>query len=225
MPLGASCGNEVADPQKCPVCQAGRATKKKTAVVAQPAMCSGCGNVVDDPHDCPICKAGRGAKRKNAARKKGVRLCPRCEDTLEEQDWDGVPVLSCPNCRGSFFPLGGLEQVLNKLREACSPVDAHTLREEFKDRFHRKLPEAIRYKDCPMCGTVMMRKSYCSVSGVIVDLCGDDGTWVDEANFGALTDFVVRGGDELTERAKNRKTSFGTKSSGNSSLIDRLLGK
>ncbi len=224
MPLCASCGNEVADPHQCPVCQAGRGAKKKPAV-AKPGMCSGCGNVVEDPYDCPICKAGRGANKKRAAQKKGVRLCPRCEDPLEQQDWDNVDVLSCPNCRGSFFPLGGLEQVLDKLRETCSPVDAHTLREEFKNRFHRKLPEAIRYKDCPHCGTVMTRRNYGTVSGVIVDQCGDHGTWMDEANFGALTDFVVRGGDELTAQARKRKTSLGIKSSGTPSILDRLLGK
>jgi Zn-finger nucleic acid-binding protein len=131
----------------------------------------------------------------------------------------------CPNCRGIFFPARGLEEVLNKLRATCDPVDVQSVLREFKDRFNRKLPTAIRYKACPVCSTVMTRRNYATVSGVIVDECGDHGTWVDEAQFGALADFISRGGDVLATEASKVRARIQPGKGGGSSLLDRLFGK
>ncbi|MHC4547907.1 MAG: TFIIB-type zinc ribbon-containing protein [Planctomycetota bacterium] len=190
------------------------------------SLCPGCGNEVVDTQRCPVCEAGR-APRGGSPRKlaKGLSKCPRCNEFLLKQDWDGVITYSCPNCRGTFFPARGLEEVLNKLRATCDPVDVQTVLKDFRDRFSRKLPTAIRYKTCPVCNTVMTRRNYATVSGVIVDACGDHGTWVDEAQFAALADFICRGGDVLaTEVRKVRaRISPGEQRSGGT-LLDKFFG-
>ncbi len=77
-----------------------------------------------------------------------------------------------------------------------------TVCREFRDRFTRELPAAMRYKSCPECGTVMTRLNYAGSSGIILDVCGHHGTWVDQSAFGSLTDFVSRGGDLIRQRRR-----------------------
>jgi Zn-finger nucleic acid-binding protein len=189
------------------------------------ALCSSCGNEVPDPTQCPVCQAGRAPRQGESKRlAKGRGRCPRCNEFLSEEDWDGVMTFCCPNCRGIFFPNRGLEEVLNKLRATCDPVDVQSVMKDFKDRFSRKLPTAIRYKTCPVCVTVMTRRNYATVSGVIVDQCGDHGTWVDEAQFGALADFISRGGDVLATEASKTRARIQQSQGGGKPLLERFFG-
>jgi len=188
-------------------------------------FCSGCGNEVDDPSRCPICKSGRATKPRRR-REAGQHTCPRCEVALEQQDWEGSITWTCPDCRGIFFPERTLEEVLNKLRAAADPVDTRDALKDFRDRFTRRLPEQVRYKHCPACGEIMTRFNYLTVSGVLVDVCGKDGTWVDENAFAELADFICRGGDVVAnaaDRVRNRTT--GTRRESSSNLLDKLFGR
>lgn len=220
--LCTGCGNEVEDATRCPVCEAGRGARKPS----KPTLCQGCGNEVVDPADCPICRAGRGRrKRAPSPIEAGKPACPRCAEYLEEQKWEEVAVLQCPNCRGTFFPERGLEATLNKLRATVSPMDVASVLAEFKGRFTRQLPTAVRYKACPTCRTVMTRRNYQTVSGVIVDVCGTHGTWVDEAAFAALADFITRGGDLLASKVDSLRTRVTPTAGASPSLMDRLFGR
>lgn len=188
------------------------------------ALCTHCGNEVDDPARCPICQAGRATPKVRRSRDDGA-LCPRCEVDLETQNMEGCAAFSCPDCRGIFFPEFTLETVLNKLRATCDPVDVRAVLQDFRDRFHRKLPETVRYKKCPVCTTPMTPSNYRTVSGVIVDLCGQHGTWVDEQAFAALADFICRGGDLVANEAgRVRARTTGRRPEGGPNLVDRLFG-
>ena len=191
------------------------------------SLCRVCGNEVDDPANCPVCLAGRAPHRGAAAVESGSAcLCPRCADPLGQQDWEGTTTLTCPSCRGTFFPDGSLEVVLNKLRATTDPVDVASAVQEFKDRFTRPLPDAVRYKSCPVCGTTMTRQNYATVSGVIVDNCPDHGSWVDETAFAALADFICRGGDAVASKAgKVRARLDSTQPGRSTSLFDRFFGQ
>lgn len=188
------------------------------------ALCSSCGNEVEDPVRCPICKAGRGSPKVRKNRDHAL-ICPRCEVELDNQDMEGSETFMCPDCHGIFFPEFSLEAVLNKLRATCDPVDTRAVLQDFKDRFHRKLPEMVRYKSCPVCATPMTPSNYRTVSGVIVDLCGEHGTWVDEPAFAELAHFIVRGGDLVAnESHRVRARMSGRRPTGGPNLIDRLFG-
>lgn len=203
------------------------------------ALCTGCGNEVADPSHCGICAAGRGVKKPRGRRatdpvepKRDPAICgcPRCGDPLAEHDIEGVTTLMCPSCQGMFFPDQGLEQVLNKLRATCEATDVHSAMQEFKDRFKRQLPDSVQYKQCPVCEGPMIRRNYGTVSGVIVDICYDHGTWVDGTAFGELADFIVRGGDLVAGKASETRArarmSPQPQSSTNDrkSIIGRIMG-
>lgn len=189
-------------------------------------LCTKCGNEVKDPARCPVCAAGRGGARK-MDRKRGSSphgLCPRCDAALGSESWEGSPVFVCPTCRGSFFPGQGLEEALNKLRATCASGDLAGVLAEFKGRFSRSLPSAVRYKGCPQCGTVMTRRNYQTVSGVIVDTCGQHGTWVDESAFAELADFITKGGDILAAEARKVRARLTPHPQSGPSIIDKLFG-
>ncbi len=187
-------------------------------------LCKKCGNEVDDPLNCEVCTPRRKPRERSAKMVVSRPCCPRCRDPLDLQDWDGVQALQCPSCRGTFFPERGLEATLNKLRATCSPMDVQSVMADFKERFHRELPDAIRYKACPVCDTAMMRRNYGRVSGAVIDVCGEHGTWVDEVVFGSLADFVCRGGDLISERVSRHQTSLTPNKKGGANLLDRLFG-
>jgi len=192
--LCPSCGNEVPADQPCGICQSGHAIKRR---VRTRRICRGCGNEVDDPARCPICASGRALKPQ---REPEGPVCPQCDELLETQDWDGISVMMCPSCQGSFFPHGGLEQTLDKLRDNTEPASLREVMQELRSRTGATLPKAVRYKKCPVCRLSMTRRVYAGVSGVIIDMCGHHGRWVDQASFTAITDFVSRGGDLLARR-------------------------
>ncbi|MEE8104785.1 MAG: zf-TFIIB domain-containing protein [Planctomycetota bacterium] len=187
-------------------------------------MCLKCGNEITDSRSCQICETTEIRPKKRNTVVVSLPMCPQCAVPVEQQDWEGVVALQCPDCRGVFFPERGLEHTLNKLRAATDPKDVDSVMQDFKDRFRRTLPDTVRYKNCPVCETSMMRKNYGTVSGVVVDVCATHGTWVDEPSFAALADFVCRGGDLLSRRVENLNTSMSAKQTSGPSLLNRMFG-
>jgi len=185
--LCAECGNTIEGQGACQICES---QTLKVSLNVETMICKSCGNEVADELHCPICQAGHGTGEH-------ASVCPQCDVALVEQDWEGVRVLQCTECSGSFFPPRALETTLDKLRAACAIPDYASVVQEFKDRFQRKTPQALRYRGCPVCGEIMVRRNYGRVSGVIIDICGPHGIWVDQAAFVGLTDFVSRGGEVL----------------------------
>lgn len=201
--LCTGCGNEVYGSGPCGVCSLGRGGRKEKRK-ARLTLCPGCGHEVEDVRHCPICRQGKSLKQA----KHLDALCPKCDDALEAQDWDGADVMVCPTCTGCLFKGRALEVTLDKLRENIEGQTVRNVLAEFKDRHKRgRLPEKFQYKSCPVCRLAMVRRNYAGVSGVVVDVCGQHGTWVDQHAFADLTDFVTRGGDtlaKLRERPKRR---------------------
>ncbi len=52
----------------------------------------------------------------------------------------------------------------------------------------------IRYRPCPECRSIMNRVNYARISGIVIDVCRDHGSWFDAHELPAVLEFVRRGG-------------------------------
>ncbi|MEM8883389.1 MAG: zf-TFIIB domain-containing protein [Planctomycetota bacterium] len=190
-----------------------------------------CGNDLLGYEECAVCAAGRGGvqtasrdavspDRPNLLRCK----CSYCEGYLHTETWEDTQVMACGDCRGVFFPGNALEEVLNALRQTTETLEVSAVVADFKKRFSRKLPPSVRYRKCPVCDGPMKRHNYGTVSGVIVHVCGDHGTFVSESEFAGLADFIVRGGDQMAERAQKIHVRLTNRREGNGKVLDHLFG-
>jgi len=193
-----SCGNEIYGEGVCSICTSGHAIQGRKA--KRSVLCPGCGNEVEDIHQCPICKDGRAIGGAAEASRDEGPACPSCDELLSEEDFDGAQAWICGSCQGMFFAPNALEAMLDRLRENDEEQDLATVLQEFRDR-RFAVKGKVRYRSCPVCGLSMTRRNYAGVSGIIIDLCGPHGVWVDQSTFGELSDFVTKGGDLFAARS------------------------
>jgi Zn-finger nucleic acid-binding protein len=183
---------------------AGVPTMRYASQVHEKIVCLGCGLIVDGPGDwgcsCPPpSMAPHSASRPSSSHGGPYRAlpeacaCPRCSGRLGEATFSDARVLDCGDCGGLFLPRSVIDALLRDDRSA--------LRLAFPQR--DRVPEPpVRYLNCPLCDKTMNRENFGSMSGVVVDVCLDDGVWFDAGEVNSVIAFVSEGG---LERAKQRK--------------------
>lgn len=71
----------------------------------------------------------------------------------------------------------------------------------------------VHYLTCPVCKKSMNRRAFGRISGVVVDVCKQDGVWFDPGELSAVLAFISRGGleearkRELDELAESKRAS------------------
>ncbi len=95
--------------------------------------------------------------------------CPLCVAELQTQP---EPLLStCPECGGAFCGTATLKQLIQQARQ--------TLSTELYQRPKVPFGAPVKYVRCPACDQLMDRHNFGVTSGVIVDVCPQDGVWFD----------------------------------------------
>lgn len=78
-----------------------------------------------------------------------------------------------------------------------------------------KCEAAVKYIHCPACKTLMNRKAFGRISGIVVDVCRSHGIWFDIGELAEVIRFVEKGGlertrqlelEELAERERRLRT-------------------
>jgi Zn-finger nucleic acid-binding protein len=120
--------------------------------------------------------------------------CPRCRTELGPDTVSGLAIHACAECGGVMMDLETFD------RAATTP----DLREDVIARA-RALHGAARiaidlrkvvYLSCPECSGAMARKNFGRVSGALVDVCVEHGTWFDQGELAKCLEFVRDGGME-----------------------------
>ena len=101
-------------------------------------------------------------------------------------------VLECTECRGFFLERHAIE--------VLGTEEGKSLRLAFPKR--PRVPEDahVRYLACPTCQTRMNRVNFAKISGVIVDVCKQDGVWFDSGEINTVIEFVEKGGLEIARK-------------------------
>jgi len=111
-----------------------------------------------------------------------------------------VPVRECQRCAGLWVPGEHFDALVKKAMDAARTNPTRGL-VEVAHRAEGAAAAAVRYRDCPACGQPMHRKNFGRRSGIIVDWCRSDGTWLDAHELERVAAFVMSGALEQAERA------------------------
>lgn len=125
------------------------------------------------------------------------RLCPRCAVPMATRTVGDFPLIACEKCGGLFVTHETFEMMQDSSQRV---IETGALSKPA----HLELEKKVTYVRCPVCHTMMNRKNFAQISGVIVDVCGHHGTWFDPGELEKLMDFIARGG-LLKARAKEEE--------------------
>jgi Zn-finger nucleic acid-binding protein len=153
--------------------------------------------------DCPHC--GRTVALQAAEDGAAELACPRCAGELRPVRIGASRLLECAECGGlwvdndTFLAICaerdrqaevGTSSTLGASRPAASRGGAANVR--------------VKYLRCPVCRAMMDRVNFARVSGVVVDVCADHGTWFDLNELHRIVDFIGAGGLERSlERVRD----------------------
>lgn len=104
-------------------------------------------------------------------------------------------VTGCEKCGGLFVRHETFEMMQDTSQRVIET-------NEFAKPARMEIEKKIAYVRCPVCRTMMNRKNFAQISGVIVDVCGYHGTWFDSGELEKIMDFIARGG---LHKARARK--------------------
>jgi Zn-finger nucleic acid-binding protein len=125
--------------------------------------------------------------------------CPRCSYALDVAPESERRNHECARCGGIFVPKEVLPEILVAAEVSGAVPEL--------PRSSRRLDE-VRYLPCPLCHASMNRVNFGKVSGVIVDVCKEHGTWFDAGELTAVVAFAASGGlDRTREREKKERES------------------
>jgi Zn-finger nucleic acid-binding protein len=146
----------------------------------------------------------------------GMDHCPHCGSAIDRQEvMDDDVELACPRCAGELKPVrlgssrvrecagcGGLWVDNQTFLAIC--VDRERQAEVGPDRpAAPRISTAaggvdvrVKYLRCPVCRAMLDRINFARVSGVVVDVCAEHGTWFDRNELHRIVDFIAAGGLE-----------------------------
>ena len=136
--------------------------------------------------------------------------CPACGALMPPRSVGGVPVNECPGCNGLWVPGEAFDALVSRALDAHQSADPAKL-EKLKPRVRGANPaqQKVQYRKCPCCSAFMQRRNFRKSSGVIIDRCGNDGTFLDADELEQIAGFVLSGVAPALQRHAARDRSPG----------------
>jgi len=186
---------------RCPSCGA--------PATAGDRACAHCGSLLStrrcavcfalsprDAERCVRCGALLPAEKLRPA----AGACPDCRQPLVARVAGVVGFSECARCGGLFLGQEAFEAVAKDAttRERVRAFDA-------TPRGMAEPEPGFHYRPCPVCRKLMNRSNYGGGSGVIVDVCGPHGVFLDRGELTKIVDFLEKGGwERVKKREKER---------------------
>jgi Zn-finger nucleic acid-binding protein len=164
--------------------------------------CQACGGTTAAiAKKCVHCGA-EVARSRAAVPRPAKIVCPECGVATIAVTLGNISIDRCAHCGGAWFDRAEIDQFATGISEDGLAQDAREILELSTKRPPHRL-EAVRYKTCPVCYATMHRRNFKSSSGVIVDVCANDGSWLDLDDLQLFLSILANGGlAELERRAQ-----------------------
>lgn len=193
---------------------------------ATPLRCPNCGAAAGtDATVCGYCRtrlATVACPRCFAIMFAGMTTCPRCGATASRVEEGPAHDLPCPQCLvvmtkvlvgtmdvGECLSCGGIWLDAEQFQRVCNDSESQSAVIRWKTRPAPSLAPAradqVKYRACPRCRKLMNRLNFARVSGVIVDVCRDHGTWHDRDELHRVVTFIQGGGLERSRAIEREK--------------------
>ncbi|MCA9754584.1 MAG: zf-TFIIB domain-containing protein [Candidatus Eisenbacteria bacterium] len=122
-------------------------------------------------------------------------VCPADNETeMVGRSIGGVLVHECPNCAGLWVPGKEFDRLVQKAIAAQGERASAGLGAAAKPTHRWTGGSGVKYRKCPCCAGVMNRKNFGGRSGIIVDWCGEHGTWLDADELEEIAAYIMEGG-------------------------------
>jgi Zn-finger nucleic acid-binding protein len=125
--------------------------------------------------------------------------CPDCRAALVARQAGVAGFSECPRCGGLFLTQASFDAVV---RDAATRERARALDEAPGPAAPEK---GFHYRPCPVCRKFMNRSNFGGGSGVIVDICGPHGAFLDRGELTRIVDFVEKGGWERVKKREKQR--------------------
>lgn len=127
--------------------------------------------------------------------------CPRCAEPMPSLLLAQNAVRECAKCGGLWVASATLQQLCDS-RDSMAVI-ASTL--AARKPSSPSYADVVRYLECPTCRKLMNRVNFSKSSGVIMDVCKNDGVWLDRGELQRIVGFVDSGGmSNARERERER---------------------
>ncbi|MFH0953919.1 MAG: zf-TFIIB domain-containing protein [Verrucomicrobiota bacterium] len=102
-----------------------------------------------------------------------MKRCPSCGAGLGREDYEGVEVFRCPDCRGVLLPRYRLDLIRHRRHRSPEDLKAQAVAE-----FRSDTKREVR---CPRCGALMAKRPFASrYMPLSIDVCrACDYVWLD----------------------------------------------
>ena len=121
--------------------------------------------------------------------------CPACEPTMKLNSRSlgslRLNALECPKCAGLWLGIETFDRLRKKTEEDASSLDFDLSNEPKIGALTPQKGKIYRY--CPLCQRMMVRRNYGKGTGVIVDVCRQDGIWFDDDELRRVLKWIAEG--------------------------------
>lgn len=186
-----SCGAHVEDAaESCAYCGASILRESWELSLICPECCA---RNADDSRFCTGCGVGFNPEAPN---EDAIELpCPDCSCLMPCRRLGSIGINECPQCNGLWVPEDRFDQLVNTAIDSRKKADAQTLAAyEARKKGGNPALQRVKYRKCPVCDGFMQRRNFRKSSGVIIDRCGEHGTWLDADELEQIVGFVLSGG-------------------------------
>ena len=139
--------------------------------------------------------------------------CPRCDVSLEIEDYKGIEVDACPNCEGRWLDHHEMDELEDEVLDDDSVKGT---------MMYAKRQSAIA---CPRCGKTMTTFNYRAYN-LPIDYCPDEhGFWLDPGEEKRVLELMKQRIKDLN-RSASAEVEWGKflNNLGSSSFTDKLKG-
>lgn len=197
--------------------------------------CAGCGAVLDEAaHVCahcaadvPVLERGRSTICPECAARIpgdahfcaacGIRIepqalapvaedsrCPRCAGTMRTRELSPMPLVECGACLGVWLSVPTFESAVDKATTDPAPKPSLAA-VPYRARAPKNGEPERRLLPCLICRDLMVPRHFGGRSGVVIDLCGNHGVWLDHEELERIVDWVRSGGLAAAERDERER--------------------